>query len=717
MESTENRGQADAAPLRLEDLVSSVQAAQDVIRAAEANSGFEGTRAPPFRKHLPVGLHPDPQVRQCDWKHFKSDPVDSTPCVVDILVAGADLPLQVRDEVTDRNAPPLMMPWHRPPPASASVSGTSTPEEREVLQQPQEPPQLPKSPDEEQWIHRVRIRSAAVLKVLNAVSGHTFDITKAHTFMRPFAFLLYYHEKVRACIRSLEMEAKGTPSRSEDGPSSGIDRPGGLDVAEDRDDQDNTGRILEELRAYEQFVDDRILSDYSRFQNSTDSETLLRYDDLWCVFRPGDLVYLDPLGDGAVTRGKQDLQSQAKQRIMRVVSISPHTAPIDGHGFYRGRYFSESRSAGPSSTNFKLLCYWLDFNGDSFIPEWYTFNVYPFPEKIPIRSLHCRPIRFVDRSLDLLKAGIDTGRKVLNAIQHKRMSFDGPCLLYEPNGETAVTFKGEPLKDPERYDGEVYIDLKEAIKTRLYWSLHNHGPRPFEIEPTIVVEEFPVMKPTIVNGRAGPTKQHRDLVVHHDAVGMFQGNDYNKIDPCIMRKGGIPLHAFPFRDEDFALLPRRIYGYLLRYRVFMALDVNYMEPILPRPNALNSICLDDNDKRMLQSAVHGYFRRGFPQAAISSDPSGGSRKNQRGTIVMIQGAPGSGKTAAVEAIMQTYNKPVFALGADDFVNESEETMVELEVAKAWNCPVLVDDVDVFLPRSRHDSKMNQQVTSRYRYLE
>jgi len=108
------------------------------------------------------------------------------------------------------------------------------------------------------------------------------------------------------------------------------------------------------------------------------------------------------------------------------------------------------------------------------------------------------------------------------------------------------------------------------------------------------------------------------------------------------RKSGIPLSSFPLKNEDLALLLRRIYAYLIRHRLFKPIDVDNLQPISPQPDAFERICIDENTKRTLRSAVHGHFSRSGMRTELSSFASavGGKR---RGLVILIPGPPGTAK--------------------------------------------------------------------------
>ena len=95
--------------------------------------------------------------------------------MVDILVAGVELPLRV---LNNPETPSRPLGHSRRP--LGHREGAFLPGMRVSL-----PLKVTDSDGitslDETWIHRVRIRSMAVLQVLNAVSGESMDITKAHT--------------------------------------------------------------------------------------------------------------------------------------------------------------------------------------------------------------------------------------------------------------------------------------------------------------------------------------------------------------------------------------------------------------------------------------------------------------------------------------------------------------------------------------------------------
>ncbi|KAK0617588.1 P-loop containing nucleoside triphosphate hydrolase protein [Immersiella caudata] len=117
---------------------------------------------------------------------------------------------------------------------------------------------------------------------------------------------------------------------------------------------------------------------------------------------------------------------------------------------------------------------------------------------------------------------------------------------------------------------------------------------------------------------------------------------------------------------------------------------------------------------MLRLAVRSSFRQG-QEAAFSRPPV--SRRKKRGLVVMVQGPPDSGKTVTVEAMAHAYNKALFAIEANELVNETDETTMAFEVAKAWDCPPLLDDADILQSRARHDSRVNQHAARFLRILD
>jgi SpoVK/Ycf46/Vps4 family AAA+-type ATPase len=94
----------------------------------------------------------------------------------------------------------------------------------------------------------------------------------------------------------------------------------------------------------------------------------------------------------------------------------------------------------------------------------------------------------------------------------------------------------------------------------------------------------------------------------------------------------------------------------------------------------------------------------------------------KGLIMLLHGAPGTGKTLSAESVAEVAEKPLHRVTCGDIGTEIDNVEQYLEmilsVGKRWDCVLLLDEADVFLEeRSLADLKRNSLVSVFLRVLE
>ena len=126
--------------------------------------------------------------------------------------------------------------------------------------------------------------------------------------------------------------------------------------------------------------------------------------------------------------------------------------------------------------------------------------------------------------------------------------------------------------------------------------------------------------------------------------------------------------------------------------------------------------ISQDHTRMIQSLVSNHFKqqeikkKGFVVESQDFIPGKG-----QGLIILLHGAPGTGKTATAEAIAQSYRKPLFSVTCGDLgvTPESVESNLDaiLRLAHLWDCVLLLDEADIFLAqRERNELSRNALVS-------
>lgn len=149
-----------------------------------------------------------------------------------------------------------------------------------------------------------------------------------------------------------------------------------------------------------------------------------------------------------------------------------------------------------------------------------------------------------------------------------------------------------------------------------------------------------------------------------------------------------------------------------------------MRDVKPYRDGFRDLKLPGKHKNMVSSLVHNHFHN--KKAELSdreaSHDSDIVRGKGKGLIVLLHGAPGTGKTSTAETVAEAYRKPLFPITCGDLGLTAAEVEAELEdkfhLAELWDCVLLLDEADVFLAqRTRTDVKRNSLVSVFLRVLE
>lgn len=143
----------------------------------------------------------------------------------------------------------------------------------------------------------------------------------------------------------------------------------------------------------------------------------------------------------------------------------------------------------------------------------------------------------------------------------------------------------------------------------------------------------------------------------------------------------------------------------------------YIDGTLPteinfREDAIENLIIDAVDKRLLTSIVES---DSVKAQDFISDKGGGS-------IFLLHGTPGVGKTLTAEAISEAQKKPLYMVSVGELgteVSSLEAAMKRiLTVAQRWNAVLLIDEADIFLEaRDTNNIQRNAMVGVFLRTLE
>ncbi|KAK0625446.1 hypothetical protein B0T17DRAFT_532828 [Bombardia bombarda] len=604
-----------------------------------------------------------PTVKECNWENFVNRfSGDGDLHAIEILVAGPQLARDVDEEVDRRRrAVPSGLSRIHGPPGTASSH------------------RVHRTDANTRWIQRVRIRSEVLLSIFSRVTGHEWG-TKPHTFLRPFQYLISSHHQLKEELAQMELQA----------------------------DQSPTNGLLE-LRCYIEFAEARLLPAYNRFQTMDSStRTMIRFDDLWCLFRLGDLIYMPQPSLIAATKSyvnkavaggipitQRSHKSWMHQKIFRVYgTVTPRVNPLPN---------------ARSRARFWARCYYLDFDGTSYGGVGWSFSIEHFEGEKDIRELSFYPLRFAQNSDKLLQDQQAQGSMFVQAVSEWHLSYDGWTYVTDPVGIPMAeeNYLGDRryMRKPQHVDGQVIVDFREAFNFDTNYKQEFLDLRPIKNRYSVANSSD---SPHTIMTWADP-KRSKLLSESSEAIVKYVDCEEKAQDQLLQRDSYLCQSTWPTEaptGDDLALLPPRIFVYALGQRKFLPIDVRKVRSVTVQDNAFQQLELPAEQKRIIQAAVQTHLRRQRIERKIEAKNEELSTQDfilgkGRGLLIMLHGEPGVGKTATAEAVAQSTQRPLFPIACSDLEIEPQGTLERslneiFRLAHLWDCVLLMDEADVFL---------------------
>jgi hypothetical protein len=178
------------------------------------------------------------------------------------------------------------------------------------------------------------------------------------------------------------------------------------------------------------------------------------------------------------------------------------------------------------------------------------------------------------------------------------------------------------------------------------------------------------------------------------------------------QRGGQVRANTDIADKDYWRCLPQLYGFSLAVKQWGKLDLDGMTDIQWRDDAWDKLVVEEDKKDLIYSLVK-FHGSGFQDII---EGKGG------GTIFLLHGPPGWGKTASAEAVAELLHKPLYSVGVGE-LGTSTDTLEKklrniLDVAVIWDAVLLLDEADIFLEeRDEHNIERNAMVGVFLRLLE
>jgi hypothetical protein len=708
-----------------------------------------------------------PEVRKVNFEHFKNryQDVDSPDYAIEVLMGGPGLQAQIRREQAYRRREEMArdrqsyMRWLQDDTTPSRWSQPKKTLPSEARREKKGDGAIVSPSDTE--IHRVRIQSQPVLGHLTSLLNDSEQRSTPRTFMRPFKALIHFQPKMREILATLEekwadyeeldvdeaesvvesegevIEKAASTEGEDEGESSAeaTDDTESLHSVDSNADEDfenlmDSPEALRDMRCYVDFIDKDIMPLHQRFDGS--SADKVKFDDLWSLFRIGDLIYMPSTTESG---GRY----HEVWRIYNVKVPEVKTAyPSAGWDLFADDLFDEDQTI-----QFKISAYYIDNDGNGFGAVRREFTIDAFAGESPIESLEVFPIRYLSTHSTLLETLKAQGHRFSKFLEDRHQQYSAwtltrnpPCDRYsEPDEEILQTEDYNKMRHPEFVESDVIVDLTEAYQRMPDWRPYFHTPSVNRSSPCYVEDDtMPIQQWFDGAQRQSLSFSQKEIIQKEDGVerrkrreNLLHGDQFLKYRVNGSRTIETNPKALELREEDLVLLPKRLFAYALRERRFFAIDLNLLKPIRRQPGVFENLRIQDDYKDVVRGLVMSHFQKKAIERRYADTGTEGPGQDLiqgkgRGLVVLLHGVPGVGKTATAEAVAMENHKPLFVITCGDLGLSPNEVEMSLKnvfrLAHLWDCVLLLDEADVFLSqRSKHDMKRNALVSVFLRVLE
>ncbi|KAI1477504.1 hypothetical protein F4774DRAFT_191319 [Daldinia eschscholtzii] len=704
-----------------------------------------------------------PEVRKVNFENFKNrfHDVDEPDYAIEVLVAGSNLQAQVRREQAlrrkeehARTRQHMLLAYGLPREQVFASRSKNTASEKAKRDKKSEGAQM-----NEGEMQRIRIQSQPVLGHLTSLLKDTEQRSTPRTFVRPFKALVYFQPKMKEILATLEekwadyeeiedIESEGLPeipdveiveSKPKD-PSS----EAGDDEDEDEDEDNesilsvdsnpedldtimDSPEALRDMRCYVNFVDKEVMPLHERFSDKGTDK--VRFDDLWSLFRPGDLIYMPTAGE---TAGRY-------HEVWRIYRTQMPEVEAAYPSKLEWEFFPDELSQDKKD-QFKIYAYYIDHDGDSFGAVRHTFQIESFVGERLIESLEVFPIRYRQDHQQLLESLKKQGQDFRRYLTDRHQSYHAWTLTRNPPFDTTEASEEilesenyEKMRHPEFVESDVIVDLQEAYQKHGGWRPYFHRLTINKSISCEVEDDAFGIQQWFDAARSNLAYSQAEIVQKKEGVELWQRRENLNVDSFLrQRTKGSRTHeinpeALELREEDLVLLPKRMFAYALRERRFVPVNIHFLKPIRREQGVFENLKILKDYKDIVRGLVASHFQKKTLERRyvdMSTEGPGQDliQNKGRGLVVLLHGVPGVGKTATAEAVAMEYRKPLFVITCGDLGLTPSEVEYSLNnvfrLANIWDCVLLLDEADVFLSqRSKVDMKRNALVSVFLRVLE
>ena len=572
----------------------------------------------------------------------------------------------------------------------------------------------------EELPERMRINSWSLLLILSQLVSEKWRLD-SKVLRRPFKILFQYEEEIKNILARLEEVWKDAETQEPvSNDISGIRFVAHCFCKTCREFNSEplieSFVALQDLQTLYSFIESVLLPYKEKIRSPETS--WIYFSDLWLVFQPGD---------HAVNASPHDIRDAAPQIIGQPIEQEI----LRVHKTWGGRAILDTiHRREPSSPSedvpiedFGLAMYYLDFNGKSYNAYFFEVCIKAFDGMKELTSSGFFPLRS-RKDAQLYEEGLrkrgELFRDLAGRPQHR--DYLGYSIAQPATGESSL-LESKP-RPPEYIDSEVMIDFDTALEWNSDWiprsdSFESHNPTNPQQESFLLELTYWQDHERRQISWKVPDNIFDDHCVDTTMAEKFVDSDHF----FVHRLEGKP---FPLGEHDYMLLPGRVFGFVFRTRRWAQMRIQNLRRVSWEEKPMDSLQLTAGHCEILQALIQSHLDSKAIRNTIREDEQEEENDFVRGKglglIVLLHGAPGTGKTSTAECIAMANHKPLFPITCGDLGLTPKAVEAELEqkfhLAQLWDCVLLLDEADVFLARrTQQDLERNALVSVFLRTLE
>lgn len=343
---------------------------------------------------------------------------------------------------------------------------------------------------------------------------------------------------------------------------------------------------LMEVRCLIKFIE-IYLEPYWNFLDSARCQKI-QFVDLGHIFKCGIQVFA-PLGAEDDAEGfnspekqqkrdtKYSLLSNSRERYQKVWKVY---RTLNGTQYFDARGL-DLKNTVPKPKPFRLICFYIDFDGVRLGPVRYDFKINFFQGEKDISSLPIYPMKFAKNAVKIQDQMRRRGQMFREFDTFQQRFYIGASLVHQPSGDPIGNKDDEPVH-PEYIASQVIVDFRGTLQKFPQWSpelqMGKHG---LEHEAVASDSSIKVWKD---KERKILDHEFREVFWNPNFMEAMVTQNLKDCEPILRDDYDSDERSttlVDLSDDDLTLLPARVFAYSFRNRKFgMSSDYTYTDTLL-----------------------------------------------------------------------------------------------------------------------------------------